>query len=191
MAQYLKKRYPLADFCIWDAASVIPFMLHVPNIKMIIIDVERLESNLKTLSALSRRTGCHILLAQKAFSCYAVYPLVASYLQGATASGLYEARLGREHMPGKENHVFSPAFREDEIDEIIGLCDHMVFNSPRQLGLYGPRAKAAGLTVGLRVNPELSTQDHAIYDPCSEGSRLGTTAAERGRRKGSGSGRIN
>ena len=149
--------------------------LHTP---CYIIDVERLESNLKTLSALSRRTGCHILLAQKAFSCYAVYPLVASYLQGATASGLYEARLGREHMPGKENHVFSPAFREDEIDEIIGLCDHMVFNSPRQLGLYGPRAKAAGLTVGLRVNPELSTQDHAIYDPCSEGSRLGTTAAE-------------
>lgn len=149
--------------------------LHTP---CYIIDVERLESNLRTLRALSERSGCRVLLAQKAFSCYGVYPLVAGYLSGGTASGLYEARLCHEHMPGKENHIFSPAFREEDMDEILEICDHIVFNSVRQLEKFGKRAKDAGLAVGLRVNPEKSTQEHAIYDPCSEGSRLGVTADE-------------
>lgn len=143
-----------------------------------IIDIERLEANLQTLNAVSKRTGCHILLAQKAFSCYGCYPLISQYLDGATASGLYEAKLCHEEMPGKENHIFSPAFKESDIDEILSICDHIVFNSIRQLKLFGPKAKAAGLQVGLRVNPEKSTQDHAIYDPCSEGSRLGVILKE-------------
>ena len=125
------------------------------------------------------RTGCRILLAQKAFSCYAFYPLIAKYLCGATASGLYEARLCHEEMPGRENHIFSPAFKPADFDEITTICDHIVFNSMRQLSLYGEKARQRGLSVGLRVNPEKSTQEgHAIYDPCAPGSRLGTTLQE-------------
>lgn len=141
------------------------------------IDAGLLEANLRVLHGIMERTGARVLLAQKCFSCYALYPLIGRYLAGATASGLYEARLCHEEMPGAENHVFSPAYREEDIDELLGICDHIVFNSPRQLALYGPRAKAAGLQVGLRVNPECSTQEgHAIYDPCAPGSRLGTKA---------------
>lgn len=145
-----------------------------------VIDRDRLEANLKILNGVMERTGCRILLAQKAFSCYAVYPLISKYLCGATASGLFEARLCHEEMPGRENHIFSPAFREEDFPEILSICDHIVFNSIRQLELFGPRAKQAGLQVGLRINPQVSTQpaEHAIYDPCAPGSRLGVTIEE-------------
>lgn len=151
--------------------------LHTP---CYVIDRDRLEANLKVLRGVMERTGCRILLAQKAFSCYAVYPLISQYLCGATASGLFEARLCHEEMPGRENHVFSPAFREDDMQEILSICDHIVFNSIRQLELFGVRAKEAGLQVGLRINPQISTQpsEHAIYDPCAPGSRLGVTLDE-------------
>ena len=145
-----------------------------------VIDRDRLEANLKILNGVMERTGCRILLAQKAFSCYAVYPLISEYLCGATASGLFEARLCHEEMPGRENHIFSPAFREEDFQEILSICDHIVFNSIRQLELFGPRAKQVGLQVGLRINPQISTQpsEHAIYDPCAPGSRLGVTLEE-------------
>ena len=151
--------------------------LHTP---CYVIDRDRLECNLKVLRGVMERTGCRILLAQKAFSCYAVYPLISQYLCGATASGLFEARLCHEEMPGRENHVFSPAFREEDMPEILSICDHIVFNSIRQLELFGARAKEAGLQVGLRINPQISTQpaEHAIYDPCAKGSRLGVTLDE-------------
>lgn len=150
------------------------------NTPCYVIDRDRLEANLKILNGVMERTGCRILLAQKAFSCYAVYPLISKYLCGATASGLFEARLCHEEMPGRENHVFSPAFREEDFSEILKICDHIVFNSIRQLELFGPRAKQAGLQVGLRINPQVSTQpaEHAIYDPCAPGSRLGVTLDE-------------
>ena len=144
-----------------------------------VIDADLIEANLRVLQGVMDRTGCKILLAQKCFSCYGLYPLIAQYLYGATASGLYEARLCHEEMGGKENHIFSPAFQEDDMEEILRICDHIVFNSPRQLTLYGQRAIEAGLQVGLRVNPECSTQEgHAIYDPCAPGSRLGTRLGE-------------
>ncbi|MBP5348532.1 MAG: carboxynorspermidine decarboxylase [Bacteroidaceae bacterium] len=151
--------------------------LHTP---CYVIDRDRLEENLKVLRGVMDRTGCRILLAQKAFSCYAVYPLISQYLCGATASGLFEARLCHEEMPGRENHIFSPAFREEDMPEILSICDHIVFNSIRQLELFGARAKKAGLQVGLRINPQISTQpaEHAIYDPCAKGSRLGVTLDE-------------
>ena len=123
--------------------------------------------------------GCKVLLAQKAFSNYDCYPLLAPHLAGTEASGLFEARLGAEEMPGKEVHVFCAAYRADEMDELVQYADHIVFNSPAQLAKFGPAAKAAGKSVGLRINPECSTQDgHAIYDPCAPGSRLGTTRAQ-------------
>ena len=145
-----------------------------------VIDHDRLEENLKVLRGVMDRTGCRILLAQKAFSCYAVYPLISEYLCGATASGLFEARLCHEEMPGRENHIFSPAFRDEDFPEILSICDHIVFNSIRQLELFGARARQAGLQVGLRINPQVSTQpaEHAIYDPCAPGSRLGVTIEE-------------
>lgn len=158
-----------------------------PTTPCYVIDVDALRRNLSVLRGVMDRTGAHILLAQKAFSCYGVYPLVAEYLSGATASGLYEAKLWHEEISSKpewqargiENHVYNPAFQEKDIEEIFSICDHIVFNSPAQLLKYGARAKAAGLAVGLRINPEFSTQtDHAIYDPCAPGSRLGTTLAE-------------
>ena len=141
-----------------------------------VIDESRLKKNGEILAKVSARTGCKILLAQKAFSNYDCYPLLSQFLAGTEASGLYEARLGAEEMPGKEVHVFCGAYREEEFAELLRYADHIVFNSVRQLEKFGKRAKEAGKSVGLRINPECSTQeDHAIYDPCAPGSRLGVT----------------
>ena len=140
-----------------------------------VVDESLLEKNLQILHGVMERTGCKIILAQKAFSMFAMYPLIGKYLSGTAASGLYEARLGHEEM-GKENHVFSPAYREDEIDEIIEICDHIIFNSFTQLEKFGDKVRKAGKSVGLRINPECSTQEgHEIYDPCAKGSRFGVT----------------
>lgn len=142
-----------------------------------LVDEARLMHNLEILRDVQERAGCKILLAQKAFSMFSVYPLLRQYLAGSTASGLYEARLGHEEFGG-ETHVFSPAYREDEWDELLRYADDIVFNSPAQVRRFAPRARAAGKSCGLRINPECSTQEgHAIYDPCSPGSRLGTTLA--------------
>ncbi len=139
-----------------------------------LVDEERLVKNLELLKEIQKETGCRILLAQKAFSGFFAYPLMRRYLAGTTASGLCEARLGKEEFGG-ETHVFSPAYREDEFEELLSYADHFVFNSPAQLRRYAERAKQAGKSVGLRVNPECSTQEgHEIYDPCAPGSRLGT-----------------
>lgn len=140
------------------------------NTPAYVIDEAALRRNCEILRDISRRTGCKILLAQKAFSAFRVYPVLAEYLDGTTASGLYEARLGREEFGG-EVHVFSPAYKDSEIAEIAKLADHIVFNSAGQLMKFKDRC--AGKSLGLRLNPECSTQDKAIYDPCAPGSRLG------------------
>lgn len=140
-----------------------------------IIDEAKLLSNLEILHGVEERTGAKILLAQKAFSCYHFYPLIAQYISGTACSGLYEARLGYECM-GKENHVFSAAYREEEFDEILSYCGHIIFNSFTQLERFRDKTLAAGKKIGLRINPEHSTQEgHEIYDPCSPKSRLGIT----------------
>jgi len=142
-----------------------------------VVSEAALRQNLQILSGVSQRTGCHILLAQKAFSMFRVYPLIARYLSGASASGLFEARLAHEAMGG-ENHVFSPAYTEDEMRELVQICDHIVFNSFSQLERYRALWQESGVSVGIRVNPECSTQQgHAIYDPCAPNSRLGVTRA--------------
>lgn len=138
-----------------------------------IIDEGKLENNLTILKNVIDRTGCKILLAQKCFSMFRVYPLIGQYISGCTASGLFEARLGYEEMK-KENHVFSPAYKDGEFNEIVGYCDHIIFNSIAQLQKF--RGRCEGKSIGLRINPECSTQgEHAIYDPCAPGSRLGVT----------------
>ncbi len=141
-----------------------------------VLDEAQLRRNGQCLLDLQRRTGCKVLLAQKAFSNYDLYSLLAPYLAGTEASGLFEAKLGREFLPDKENHVFCGAYRAQDIPELLDCADHVVFNSIGQLKRFGPAACAAGKSVGLRINPECSTQDgHAIYDPCAPGSRLGVT----------------
>lgn len=163
-----------------------------------VIDESRLTDNLKILNGVMTRTGAKILLAQKAFSAFYEYPLIGQYLSGTTASGLYEARLAHEEM-GKENHVFCPAFLPEEMDELVRICDHIVFNSVSQYLYHQPKIEAAKklqliskrvgkdgqvdggdiVSVGIRINPECSTQEgHEIYDPCGAGSRLGITRAE-------------
>lgn len=136
-----------------------------------LIDEAKLERNLKVLALVRKRAGVKILLAQKAFSTFATYPLIAKYLDGTTASGIYEARLAHEEMPMRENHVFNPAFTEDEMRQIVKWCDHIVFNSVEQVRRF--RGKAKDVSIGLRVNPGYSEVATAIYNPCSKGSRLG------------------
>ena len=139
-----------------------------------VVDEQALIGNLEILEDVAEQAGCKILLAQKAFSMFSTYPLIGTYLSGATASGLYEAKLGYEEMQ-KENHVFSPAYKEDEFDEILQICDHIIFNSFNQWEKFKEKAMASTKSFGIRVNPEHSTQEHGIYDPCSVGSRLGVT----------------
>jgi carboxynorspermidine decarboxylase len=144
-----------------------------------VLDEKRLIENGKILLDIQKRTGCKILLAQKAFSNYDLYPTIAPYLAGTEASGLFEARLGKETMPQGETHVFCAAYRKQDFDELLSYADHIVFNSPSQLKRFGKIAKYAGKSIGLRINPEHSTQEgHEIYDPCCSGSRLGTTRSQ-------------
>ncbi len=142
-----------------------------------VVDRELLVKNLAILKEVKERARCKILLAQKAFSMFYFYPLIAQYLDGTAASGLYEARLGHAHM-GKETHIFSPAYRREDFGEITRLCGHIVFNSFSQWRELGPMALAAGCSCGMRINPEHSTQEKAIYDPCAPGSRLGVTRSQ-------------
>lgn len=145
-----------------------------------VVDEKKLKQNLKILQNLEQETGCHVLLAQKAFSMFSLYPLIGQYISGTTASGIFEARLGKEEME-KENHVFAPAYKEKDMEELFKICDHIIFNSFAQYEKYQnyflqPECMASA---GIRVNPECSTQEgHEIYDPCGPGSRLGVIYGE-------------
>ena len=153
---------------IFDTLNSVPTPAYV-------IDEKKIRENLSILKSVEEKSGAKILLAQKAFSAFSLYPLIAEYVSGTACSGLYEARLGFENM-GKENHVFSAAYREDEMDEIISYCGHIILNSKNQLYKYRDKILSAGKKIGLRINPECSTQEgHEIYDPCSPKSRLGIT----------------
>ena len=142
-----------------------------------VISEKLLRRNLEILLKLHEETNAKILLAQKCFSMFYFYPLIEKYLSGTAASGLFEARLAHEHFNG-ENHVFSPAYKSDEIEEIASICEHVIFNSFRQVEKFASIVKSYNHQVGLRINPEHSTQTHAIYDPCSPISRLGVRIAE-------------
>lgn len=141
-----------------------------------VVDERRLIDNLERLALVSERSGCRILLAQKAFAMHSLYPLISRYLCGTAASGLYEAKLGAQ-MFGGETHVYSPAYKQTDMDELTRICGHIIFNSFGQWRRFGAQALEAGVSCGLRLNPECSTQTHAIYDPCAPLSRLGTTIA--------------
>lgn len=144
-----------------------------------VVDETLLIKNLETLKYVIDKTGCKILLAQKAFSMFSVYPLIGKYLNGTTASSLYEAKLGKEEMEG-EVHIFSPAYREDEMDEILSICDHVVFNSFSQWKKYRGKVKGADRHIGcgIRINPEYSEIETDMYNPCFTGSRMGVTLSQ-------------
>lgn len=144
-----------------------------------VIDEAMLKRNGEILKGVQDRTGCKILLAQKAFSNFNTYGILGKYLAGTEASGLYEARLGAEAMPEGEVHVFCGAYKESEFEELLKYADHIVFNSVNQLVKFGQKAKDVGKSIGIRINPECSTQaGHEIYDPCAPGSRLGVTKSQ-------------
>lgn len=141
-----------------------------------IVDEKLLKKNLELLDFVQKKSGANILLAQKGFAMYSVYPLISNYLNGVTSSSLFEARLGYEKM-GKEVHIYSPAYIDEEFDEIIKYCDHIVFNSFEQLDRFKAKIKNSNKKIecGIRINPEYSELKTAIYDPCSKYSRLGVT----------------
>lgn len=141
-----------------------------------VIDETKLIYNLEILKSVQDRTGCKILLAQKAFSNFAFYPLIGKYIAGVTASGLFEAKLGFEEM-GKENHVYAPAYTEYDMSELIKICDHIVFNSFNQWEKHKNTVKMSkrNIECGIRINPEYSEIETDIYNPCFNGSRMGVT----------------
>ncbi|MBQ9460305.1 MAG: carboxynorspermidine decarboxylase [Clostridia bacterium] len=143
-----------------------------------VIDEAALIKNLETLSYVEEQTGCHVLLAQKAFSAYRLYPLIANYISGTTASGIFEARLAHEEMGNRQVHVFSPAYKDEDFDELVKICDHIVFNSFSQWKHFRRKAlEHPEVEYGLRINPEYSEIETDIYNPCFTNSRLGITLA--------------
>jgi carboxynorspermidine decarboxylase len=144
-----------------------------------VLDVAALQRNLGVAARIKREAGVKILLATKAWAMPAAFPLMRDTLDGTTASGEYEARMGREEF-GKEVHVYAPAYAPGEVERLAGIADHIYFNSPEQYARFAAIAKAAGRHVGARINPGYSnaTLGGALYDPCAPGSRFGTTAAE-------------
>jgi carboxynorspermidine decarboxylase len=141
-----------------------------------VIDLAALESNLELLAHAQRAADCGILLALKGFAAWSTFPLVGKYLEGVAASSPDEARLGREEL-GKQVHSYCPAFDEASLRETIRHSDHVIFNSPSQINRFRSiiDQHASDTSFGLRINPEHSEVDIAIYDPCAPGSRLGTT----------------
>lgn len=142
-----------------------------------VLDEKRLRRNMEILSDIQNRTGVKIICALKGYSFWRSFPIIGEYLPGATASSLNEARLAKEEM-GKEVHVFAPAYEDGEMDQILSLADHITFNSFSQWSRFKDKAIRAGVSCGIRVNPQYSTVETDLYNPCGKYSRLGVTEAE-------------
>lgn len=160
-----------------EAGAFIEFDLNRVPSPCFVVDAAAVERNLSVLAEVSERSGAHVLSALKAFSMFALAPLVRQYLGGTCASGIYEARLGREEYGG-EVATFCAGYKDSEIDEIIALSDHVIFNSPAQKARFLAKCQAAGRQVGLRINPEHSEGEVEKYDPCAPCSRLGTPVSQ-------------
>ncbi|WP_170369949.1 carboxynorspermidine decarboxylase [Ruegeria arenilitoris] len=160
-----------------DAGAFRTFDLNRVPTPCFVVDEKAVERNLAVLADIGERSGAHILSALKAFSMFALAPLVRQFIGGTCASGIYEARLGREEYGG-EVATFCAGYKETDIDEILALSDHIIFNSPAQKDRFLAKAQAAGRQVGLRINPEHSEGEVAKYDPCAPCSRLGTPVSQ-------------
>lgn len=162
-----------------EGVSFDPALVETPYI---VVDLSLFRKNLSILKRVQEESGAKVLLAQKGFANWSLYPLASEYLSGVTSSSVHEARLGREEFK-KEVHVYAPAYSQADIDELCGqngeppIGDHIVFNSVDQFRKYRVQVKAAGMEVGLRINPEHREVETELYDPCAPGSRLGITIA--------------
>lgn len=152
---------------------------HIPT-PCYVLEESKLRKNLEILDRVQKESGAKILLALKGFAFWKSFPLVRQYLKGITASGLHEARLGLEEFEGGEIHVYSPAFKEAEMEELLGFADHIIFNSPTQWARFRDKVKSAPRQIecGLRLNPLYSEVEPPIYNPCIIGSRLGIPPSE-------------
>ena len=160
-----------------DAGAFRNFDLSRVPTPCFVVDEKAIERNLSILANVGNRSGAHVLSALKAFSMFSLAPLVREYLGGTCASGIYEARLGREEYGG-EVATFCAGYKDADIDEILSLSDHIIFNSPAQKDRFLARAQDAGVQVGLRINPEHSEGEIPKYDPCAPCSRLGTPVSQ-------------
>lgn len=142
-----------------------------------VLEEKRLVRNLEILQKVEREADVKIICALKGYSMWSTFPLVGKYLAGATASSKNEARLAREEM-NKEVHVFAPVYKESEIDEILSLANHITFNSFGQWMRFRDKTLRARVSPGIRVNPEFSTVETDLYNPCGRFSRLGVTQKE-------------
>lgn len=155
----------------------IPKIVELAPSPAYVVDMGRLRHNLAILDQVQQRSGAKILMALKAFAMWSTFPLIRETLQGVCASSPWEARLGREEF-GREVHSFAAAFKESDVLELLGISNHLVFNSFNQLERFRSLWENSGVSIGLRVNPEHSEGHTAIYDPCAPNSRLGIPVAE-------------
>ena len=160
-----------------DPGAFRRFDLHRVPSPCFVVDEAAVARNLAVLKDVSDRSGAKVLAALKAFSMFALAPLLRQYLPGTCASGIYEARLARQEYGG-EVATFCAGYKDQDIDEIIALSDHVIFNSPAQKDRFLAKCQAAGVQVGLRINPEYSVGEVAKYDPAAPCSRLGTPISQ-------------
>ena len=160
-----------------DAGAFRNFDLSRVPTPCFVVDEKAVERNLTVLSEIGTRSGAHVLSALKAFSMFSLAPLVREHLGGTGASGIYEARLGREEYGG-EVATFCAGYKDADIDEILSLSNHIIFNSPAQKDRFLAKAQAANVQIGLRINPEHSEGEIPKYDPCAPCSRLGTPVSQ-------------
>ncbi len=160
-----------------DAGAFRDFDLSRVPTPCFVVDEAAILRNLRILKDVSDRSGAHVLSALKAFSMFSLATLVRQYLGGTCASGIYEARLGREEYGG-EVATFCAGYKDSDIDDILALSDHIIFNSPTQKNRFLNKALAAKVQVGLRINPEHSEGEIPKYDPCAPCSRLGTPVSQ-------------
>jgi carboxynorspermidine decarboxylase len=135
-----------------------------------LIDKTKLLRNMEKIAYVREKSGAKALLALKCFATWSVFDFMSQYMDGTTSSSLYEVRLGREKF-GKETHAYSVAYADYEIDEVISNADKIIFNSIGQLERFAE--KAAGITRGLRLNPQVSSSTFDLADPARPFSRLG------------------
>ena len=144
-----------------------------------VLDEQLLDANLAKIDEVRRRTGAEIIVALKACAMWRIFPELARHSDGATASSAAEARLVFEEY-GRPAHTYAPVYTDRDFGEIMRCSDHITFNSVAQYERFGARARAQGISCGLRINPQYSPVETDLYNPCVAGSRLGVTAAELG-----------
>ena len=142
-----------------------------------VLDETKLKRNLELMQRVQQESGADIILALKGFAMWSAFPLVRQYLKGCTASSAWEAELAADTF-GSEVHAYSPAYKDQDMEVMLKHCNHISFNSLTQWQRYREQATAAGVSVGIRINPEQPEADTELYDPSAPGSRLGILASQ-------------